>query len=104
LDAAIDAVSTVDRCLGKVLDVISDVDGTAIVTADHGNAEQMTHYETGEPHTAHTTNPVPLVIVDPRFEGKLREGGALCDVSPTMLAILGLKKPAAMTGSDLRQS
>ncbi|MDE2953526.1 MAG: 2,3-bisphosphoglycerate-independent phosphoglycerate mutase, partial [Gemmatimonadota bacterium] len=69
----------------------------------HGNAEQMIHYDTGEPHTAHTTNPVPFVLVDPTYTGKLREGGALCDVAPTLLALLNLPKPDEMTGNDLRR-
>jgi 2,3-bisphosphoglycerate-independent phosphoglycerate mutase len=103
LEAAIKAVNTVDGCLGRVLDTIEKIGGTAIVTADHGNAEQMLHYETGEPHTAHTTNPVPLVLVDPTFTGKLRDGGALRDVSPTLLGLLGIDKPADMTGEDLRK-
>jgi 2,3-bisphosphoglycerate-independent phosphoglycerate mutase len=102
LEAAIKAVNTVDGCLGRVLNTIEKIGGTAIVTADHGNAEQMLHYETGEPHTAHTTNPVPFVLVDPTFTGKLREGGALRDVSPTLLGLLGITKPAEMDGSDLR--
>lgn len=102
LEAAIKAVSTVDACLGRVLKAIESIGGAAIVTADHGNAEQMLHYETGEPHTAHTTNPVPLVLVDPTFKGALRSGGALCDVAPTLLGLLGIAKPAEMTGRDLR--
>ena len=102
LDAAIAAVTTVDRCLGSVLESLIEVDGSAIVTADHGNAEQMIHYETGDPHTAHTTNRVPFVLVDPHFQGQLREGGSLCDVSPTLLSMLGVPKPDEMTGKDLR--
>ena len=103
LEAAIEAVETVDRCLGRVLSAVAEVGGSAMVTSDHGNAEQMIHYETGEPHTAHTTNPVPFVLVDPRFDGSLREGGTLSDVAPTLLAILGVEKPEAMTGQDLRR-
>jgi 2,3-bisphosphoglycerate-independent phosphoglycerate mutase len=102
LDAATRAVSTVDKCLGEILESIARVDGSAIVTADHGNAEQMVHYETSEPHTAHTTNPVPLVLVDKHFQGELHEGGALCDVAPTLLALLGVSKPEEMTGNDIR--
>ncbi len=102
LEAAIKAVSTVDQCLGRVLKTIEGMGGVAIVTADHGNAEQMLHYETGEPHTAHTTNPVPFVLVDPTFTGRLRDGGALRDVSPTLLGLLGLQQPVEMTGKDLR--
>ena len=102
LDAAVEAVATVDVCLGEVLDAIQQVDGIAIVTADHGNAEEMLHKETGEPHTVHTTNPVPLVLVDPGFRGTLRDGGALCDVAPTLLGLVGLPQPPEMTGEDLR--
>ncbi|OGG55405.1 MAG: phosphoglycerate mutase (2,3-diphosphoglycerate-independent) [Candidatus Handelsmanbacteria bacterium RIFCSPLOWO2_12_FULL_64_10] len=102
LDAAIRAVEMVDRCLGEVLGVIREVDGAAIVTADHGNAEQMLHYDTGEPHTAHTTNPVPFVVVDGAFRGGLREGGSLEDVGPTLLGMLGVERPGEMTGRDLR--
>ncbi len=101
LKAAIEAVGTVDRCLGEVLNAIEEVGGAAIVTADHGNAEQMVHYDTSTPHTAHTTNPVPFVIVDPAFNGSLRSG-ALCDVAPTLLGMMGIPKPEEMTGEDLR--
>ncbi len=102
LDAAFRAVETVDGCLGEVLEAIRAVGGTALVTADHGNAEQMLHYETGEPHTAHTTNPVPFVVVDESFRGRLREGGSLEDVGPTLLGMLGVERPGEMTGRDLR--
>ncbi len=104
LDAAIQAVTAVDACLARVLRAVENANGVAIVTADHGNAEQMIHYHTGEPHTAHTTNPVPCVLVDPTFQGHLREGGALRDVAPTLLALLNLPKPTEMTGNDLRQN
>ena len=102
LEATIDAVTTVDTCLDRVLQAIENANGAAIVTADHGNAEQMIHYDTGEPHTAHTTNPVPFVLVDPTYRGKLREGGTLRDVAPTLLSLLNLPKPDEMTGKDLR--
>ncbi|MDA0745145.1 MAG: 2,3-bisphosphoglycerate-independent phosphoglycerate mutase [bacterium] len=102
LEAAIQAVTTVDRCLEQVLEAIDEVGGAAIVTADHGNAEQMLYYDTGEPHTAHTTHPVPCVLVDPSFTGQLRESGALCDISPTLLGLLGVPQPQEMTGKDLR--
>ncbi len=103
LDAAVIAVTTVDQCLGQVLAAIAEVGGAAIVTADHGNAEQMIHHKTREPHTAHTANPVPFILVDPAFRGRLRDGGRLCDVAPTFLGVLGLQKPEAMTGEDLRE-
>ena len=103
LEAAVRAVTTVDRCLGRILTAIAEVGGAAIVTADHGNAEQMIHHGNREPHTAHTANPVPLVLVDPEFRGRLRRSGRLCDVAPTLLGMLGLRKPEAMTGEDLRE-
>ena len=73
-----------------------------MVTADHGNAEQMFDPATNGPHTAHTLNPVPFILCDRTFQGTLRQGGALCDIAPTILGIMGLEKPAAMTGVDLR--
>ena len=77
--------------------------GITLITADHGNAEQMIDPKTGQPHTAHTTNPVPFHLIDEASRGvKLREGGALEDVAPTMLGLLGIEKPAEMTGRDLR--
>jgi 2,3-bisphosphoglycerate-independent phosphoglycerate mutase len=79
-----------------------EVGATVLVTADHGNCEQMIDPETGGPHTAHTTNPVPLVAVN-AGGGALRAGGALCDVGPTVLGLLGIEPPAEMTGRDLRQ-
>ncbi len=102
LKAAVEAVCTADRCLGEVLHAIDKVNGAAIVTADHGNAEQMIHYDTGEPHTAHTTNPVPFVLVDPASNNTLKEQGALCDVAPTLLGMMGVPKPEEMTGEDLK--
>ena len=102
LEAAVQAVTTADSCLDRVLKAIESVNGSALVTADHGNAEQMLHYQTGEPHTAHTTNPVPFVLVDDTFNGKLRDGGALSDVAPTLLGMLNISKPNEMTGKDLR--
>jgi 2,3-bisphosphoglycerate-independent phosphoglycerate mutase len=73
-----------------------------LVTADHGNCEMMIDPETGGPHTAHTTNPVPLVVLDPDDDAPLRSGGALCDVGPTILRMLGIEQPTEMTGRDLR--
>ena len=101
LDAAIAAIKAVDACLGRCIDALLSVGGTAIVTADHGNAEQMWDYELNAPHTAHTTNLVPVVIVGPDTPGKTIHDGALTDVSPTLLALLGLAQPAEMTGRSL---
>jgi len=104
LPAAITAVETVDRCLGRVVESSKKAGVTLLVTADHGNCEQMVDPATGAPHTAHTTNLVPFLIVDGPADISLREGGALCDVAPTVLALLGIEQPAEMTGRDLRLS
>lgn len=102
LSAAIKAAETVDSCLGDVLKAAEKGGARLIITADHGNADVMVDSVTGQPHTAHTTNPVPLVILDPDEKAPLRTGGALCDVGPTILALLGLSAPADITGRDLR--
>jgi 2,3-bisphosphoglycerate-independent phosphoglycerate mutase len=102
LDATIRAVETVDRCLARVLRSGESSGARVLVTADHGNCEQMIDPGTGGPHTAHTTNPVPMVIVDPGGDRPLRGGGALKDVGPTILAMLGVEQPREMTGMDLR--
>ena len=105
LDKTIEACQYVDTCLGWITKRMREARGTTIITADHGNAEQMIDLLTGSPHTAHTTNPVPLHLIDEEMVGvKLREGGALEDVAPTILALLGLEKPVEMTGRDLRES
>jgi 2,3-bisphosphoglycerate-independent phosphoglycerate mutase len=101
LDAAIKAVETIDACVGRVVEAIRARGGTAIITSDHGNVEQMIDYETGRPFTAHTTNLVPFILIDD-YRGRLREGGSLQDIAPTMLGLLGLPKPAEMTGEDMR--
>lgn len=100
--AVIEAVETVDRCLGRVLAAAEATGATVLVTADHGNCELMVDPETGGPHTAHTTNPVPLAAVR-AGAGPLRSGGALCDVGPTVLRLLGMEPPPEMTGRDLRE-
>ncbi len=97
-DAAKAAVEAVDTCVGKVIDAIRRAEGVALITADHGNAEQMLA-EDGTPFTAHTTNPVPFCVVG--YPCKLREGGKLADIAPTMLKILGLPQPAEMTGKSI---
>ena len=97
-DAAVQAVEAVDSCVGKLVDRILAVGGAALITADHGNADQMMA-EDGSPFTAHTTNPVPFVT--PGVDRELREDGILADIAPTMLELLGLPQPAEMTGSSL---
>ncbi|GAB4246075.1 MAG: 2,3-bisphosphoglycerate-independent phosphoglycerate mutase [Deltaproteobacteria bacterium] len=104
LPAAIRAVEAVDRNLQRVVEKVWETGGVALVTADHGNAEQMIDPETGGPHTAHTTNLVPLVFADPRSRGtRLREDRALEDLAPTILGLLGIPVPAEMTGADVRE-
>jgi len=99
LDAAIKAVEYIDECVKRVEEAILNVGGVLIITADHGNAEQMIDYVTGDPHTAHTTNPVPLMIVG-RDHTVLKEG-KLSDLAPTMLYLLGLNIPKEMNGKNL---
>jgi 2,3-bisphosphoglycerate-independent phosphoglycerate mutase len=102
LEAAIQALEAVDRGLGAVIDAALLREGAVLICADHGNCELMRDPVTGEPHTAHTTNPVPFLYIDPRApHARLREGGRLCDVAPTMLQLLGLPKPGVMTGESL---
>lgn len=104
LDKAIEACQYVDTCLGWVTKAMRSAKGRTLITADHGNAEQMIDLKTGQPHTAHTSNPVPFHLIDEGSIGvKLREGGALEDVAPTMLGLLGIDKPEEMTGRDLRE-
>ena len=105
LPAAIEAVETVDACVGRVVDATLAQGGALIVTADHGNCEQMIDPESGVPHTAHTTYDVELIIVDKRHLGAaLRTGGRLADVAPTVLDLLGFATPDAMTGRSLLAS
>jgi 2,3-bisphosphoglycerate-independent phosphoglycerate mutase len=104
LDKTIEACQHVDTCLGWITQGIRRARGITVITADHGNAEQMVDPKTGQPHTAHTTNPVPLHLIDEDSRGlKLRAGGALEDVAPTILGLLGVDQPAEMTGRDLRE-
>ncbi|MGN8739562.1 2,3-bisphosphoglycerate-independent phosphoglycerate mutase [Bilifractor sp. LCP19S3_H10] len=99
--AAIKAIEAVDECVGRAVEALKEVDGQMFITADHGNAELMVDPATGEPWTAHTTNPVPFLLVncDPAYT--LREGGALCDIVPTLIELMGMEKPAEMTGKSL---
>ncbi len=100
LPAVIKAIEAVDACVGRVVQAVQEVGGVTIVTADHGNAEKLKNYETGMPHTAHTSSPVPLILVSSE-EVKLRQGGILADIAPTILDLLGIAKPAEMTGQSL---
>jgi 2,3-bisphosphoglycerate-independent phosphoglycerate mutase len=102
LPAAIRAVEVVDECVGRIVEDVLQRKGAVVITADHGNCELMRDPQTGQPHTAHTLNPVPLFLIHAGAQGPLREGGALEDVAPTLLGLLGLPKPAEMTGRDLR--
>ncbi len=105
LEKTIEACEHIDKCLGKITKAIQSKRGISLITADHGNAEQMIDFRTGGPHTAHTTNPVPFHLIDEDSKGvKLLSDGALEDVAPTMLALLGAEKPQEMTGRDLRES
>ena len=101
LEAAEHAVETVDQCLGRLAEAVEAAGGTLVITADHGNAEMMRDPETGEPHTAHTLNPVPFIVVNPPAEIGRLQNGRLADVAPTLLSLLGLPQPAAMTGHSL---
>ena len=100
-EAAIKAVETVDTCVGNAVAALKEVDGQMFICADHGNCEQLIDYETGEPYTAHTTNPVPFILVnyDPAYT--LREGGCLADIAPTLIEMMGMEQPAEMTGKSL---
>lgn len=99
--AAIQAVEAVDKCVGKAVEAVKDVDGVLFICADHGNAEQLVDYETGAPFTAHTTNQVPFILVnyDPAYT--LREDGCLADIVPTLIQIMGKEQPKEMTGKSL---
>lgn len=102
LAAAVSAVETVDACVGKIIEATLAKGGSLVVTADHGNCEQMIDPVSGGPHTAHTTFDVPLIVVEPGLDGKtLRQDGRLADVAPTLLSLLGLEKPSEMTGESL---
>ena len=100
--ATIKAVETVDECLARVVKSAGKAGARLLITADHGNCEMMIDPETGGPHTAHTTSPVPFILIDPDGEPPLRDRGALCDIGPMVVRMLGLDQPAEMTGTDLR--
>ena len=99
--AAIKAIEAVDRCVGRVVEALKEVDGQMFICADHGNAEQLVDYNTGDPFTAHTTNPVPFILVNYDEAYTLREGGCLADIVPTMIEMMGMEQPKEMTGKSL---
>ena len=103
MGTAVQAVRAVDECVGRVVDAILEQGGKAIITADHGNAEQMIDYETGMPYTAHTVfNPVPFILADEDNRGvALREDGRLADLAPTLLDMMGIPQPEEMTGKSM---
>ena len=101
MEAAVKAVETVDTCVGKAVEALKEVGGQMFICADHGNAEQLVDYETGDPFTAHTTNPVPFILVNADPAYTLRENGCLADIIPTMIELMGMEQPAEMTGKSL---
>lgn len=100
-EAAIRAVEVVDECVGEAVEAVRKVDGTMFICADHGNAEQLVDYDNGEPFTAHTTNPVPFILVNYDESYTLRKGGCLADIIPTLIQIIGKEQPKEMTGESL---
>ena len=100
-EAAIKAIEAVDECVGKAVEAIKETDGQMFICADHGNAEQLIDDATGEPFTAHTTNPVPFILVNADPAYKLREGGCLADIAPTLIELMGMEQPKEMTGKSL---
>ena len=101
LNAAVKAVEAVDRCVGRVIDAVKETGSVMFICADHGNSDQMVDYDTGMPFTAHTTNPVPFILVNYTDGIKLREGGRLADIAPTLLDIMNIPVPEEMTGKTL---
>ena len=95
------AIETVDKCLAKLAEAVGAAGGALLITADHGNAETMRDAATGEPHTAHTTNPVPVILVHPPVGVATLADGRLADIAPTVLDLIGLDRPGAMTGRSL---
>lgn len=100
-EAAVKAIEAVDECVGRAVDAVKEVNGQMFICADHGNAEQLIDPESGEPFTAHTTNPVPFVLVNADPAYKLREGGCLADIAPTLIELMGMEQPKEMTGKSL---
>ena len=101
IPAAVKAIETVDGCVGRAVEALKEVDGQMFICADHGNAEMMIDYKTGEPWTAHTTNPVPFILVNADPAYKLRENGCLADIAPTLIELMGMEQPKEMTGKSL---
>ena len=101
IDSAVKAIEVIDECVGEVVNFIKEVDGQMFICADHGNAEQLVDYETGDPFTAHTTNPVPFILVNADEKYTLAENGCLADIAPTLLELMGIEQPAEMTGKSL---
>jgi len=99
IPAVIEAVETTDACLGRVAETVRRLGGVLLITADHGNAEQMYEEDGTSPHTAHTSNPVPLIVTDPAVN--LRDDGELKDLAPTVISYLGLTKPLQMKGQNI---
>ena len=99
--AAVKAIEAVDECIGRAVEAVKEMDGQMFICADHGNAEQLIDEETGEPFTAHTTNPVPFILVNADASYKLREGGCLADIAPTLIELMGMEQPKEMTGKSL---
>jgi len=100
LEAAIEAIEVIDKCVGEIVNLVLEHEGALFICADHGNAEQLIDYETGAPFTAHTTNPVPFILIG-AGDVKLREGGCLADIVPTLLQVMEMPQPAEMTGKSL---
>ena len=101
LEAAVKACKTVDECIGKIADKCKEYGVIMLLTADHGNAEMMINEETGKPHTAHTTNEVPFILINSDKNIELKSDGALCNVAPTVLHLMGLEQPAEMDCDSL---
>lgn len=100
ISAAVEAVEVVDSCVGDIADCVRALGGAMVIIADHGNAEKMAD-ESGSPHTAHTLNPVPFVLVDDKRKNAALKAGRLCDIAPTVLYLMGLEKSSQMSGSSL---
>ena len=101
LDAAVKAIETIDECLKRDIEALLKVNGQMFICADHGNSDQLINYETGEPFTAHTTNPVPFMLINYTDGIGLKEGGRLSDIAPTLLEMMDIPKPEEMTGESL---